>query len=315
MDMLYSLAIFLSALNGIILPMSAIGFLATAANHLKDRFWPLIKSRQTLLLTLTGVAGYLCQRRVPLEWFRLVGLAGSLLFTISGCTVLNMVYDRDIDRKMMRTRQRPLAAEQISAHTAAILGGLLITLGLVWALTLSWLYCLLVLIGTGLDVLVYTLWLKRRSAWSIVWGGLAGGLPLLAGRALVINRIDPAGLLLGLAIVCWIPSHNLTLGMLYSEDYLNAGVPIFLNVYGPAATRVAVTLSSLLTVLLMAAGFKLLDFSVPVIAILGAGGLGLVGLTLVSFVRPSRPAIVVLYKYSSFYMLATMLLLSFARLG
>jgi len=57
-------------------------------------------------------------------------VAGSLLVTISGCTVLNMVFDRDIDRKMERTRHRPLAAGQISVRAATILGGTLIALGL-----------------------------------------------------------------------------------------------------------------------------------------------------------------------------------------
>ena len=115
-------------------------------------------------------------------------------------------------------------------------------------------------------------------------------------------------------IVCWIPSHNLTLGMLFSADYLNAGVPTFLNVYGSAATRAGVSISSVLTVVLMAAAFDLLKFSVPVSAILGAGGLGLVGLGFYGLIRPSSQAVSALYKYSSIYMLAAMLLLSFAPL-
>jgi protoheme IX farnesyltransferase len=301
-------------MGGIIPAMSNVGSLAKAANHLKDDFWPLIKSRQTFLLTLTGAAGYLCQVPAPMNWLRFAGLAGSLLVTISGCTVLNMVFDRDIDRKMKRTSQRPLAANQVEAHTAATLGGSLIGLGLVWALGLSWLYCLLILTGACLDVLVYTVWLKRRSAWSIILGGLAGGMPILAGRALVIGRIEATGLLLALAVVCWIPSHNLTLAMLYSEDYLNAGVPTFLNIYGLTATRSAVAVSSVLTVLLTAAAFDRLGFSLAVLAILGASGLGLVGMALYGLARSSNTTDRVLYKYSSIYMLAVMLLLVFAAL-
>jgi len=126
-------------------------------------------------------------------------VAGSLLVTISGCTVLNMVFDRDIDRKMERTRHRPLAAGQTSVRAATILGGTLIALGLLWALVLSTLFFVLILAGAFLDVLVYTLWLKRYSPWSIVWGGFSGGMPIMAGRALVVGRIDAAGLLLALA--------------------------------------------------------------------------------------------------------------------
>ena len=222
--------------------MSRVDILVSNANQLKEHYWPLIKSRQTFLLALTGIAGYLCQRPVPMDWPRFAGVVGSLLITISGCTVLNMVFDRDIDQKMARTRQRPLAAMQVNVRKAAWLGSVLIILGLVWAMMLSELYFTLALAGVGLDVVVYTIWLKRRSAWSILWGGLSGGIPILASRALVISRIDATGLLLALAIVCWIPSHNLTLSMLYSEDYLNACIPTFLNVYGLAATRATVAL-------------------------------------------------------------------------
>jgi protoheme IX farnesyltransferase len=207
-----------------------MGNFITTANTLKDHYWPLIKSRQTFLLALTGVAGYLCERPVSMDWPRFASLVGSLLVTIGGCTVLNMVFDRDIDQKMARTRQRPLAAMQTHVGAAAALGSALIVLGLLWALSLSVLYFSLALAGAGLDVLVYTLWLKRRSAWSILWGGLSGGIPILASRALVVGRVDATGLLLAFAIVGWIPSHNLTLGMLYSEDYLNAGVPTFIRI-------------------------------------------------------------------------------------
>lgn len=247
--------------------MGSMEILITTANHLREHYWPLIKSRQTFLLTLTGVAGYFSQRLVPVDWPRFAGIVGSLLITIGGCTVINMVFDRDIDQKMTRTRQRPLAATQGSARVAAYLGSALIILGLLWALTLSILYFVLALAGAGLDVLVYTMWLKRRSAWSILWGGLSGGIPILACRALVIGRIDAIGSLLALAIVCWIPSHNLTLGMLYSEDYLHVGVPTFINVYGLVATRAFVALSSLLTVILMGAAFVRLNLSLLVYAI------------------------------------------------
>ena len=278
---------------------------------LKDRYWPLIKSRQTFLLTLTGVAGYLCGRPFPIDWLQFAYLAGSLLFTIGGCTSLNMVFDRDIDGIMERTHRRPLPAGQVGTGPASALGGGLIAAGLLFALGLSGLFFALALAGVCLDMLVYTLWLKRRSAWSILWGGLAGGLPILAGRSLALGRIDPAGLLLGLAIVCWIPSHNLTLGMLYSKDFLHAGVPVFLNVYGLSATHAAITFSGLLTWLAVTGAFARIGPSLPAQIILGLSGLGLLGLAVYAWARSSRRIILVLYKYSSIYLLAVMLLLGF----
>jgi protoheme IX farnesyltransferase len=289
--------------------------LAVTAKTVKTHYWPLFKSRQTFLLALTGAAGYLCQPAASLHWGRFAAMAGSLVMAISGCTVLNMVLDQDIDRKMKRTSTRPLAAGEADARHASLLGGALIGLGLLWSLALSPLYFALGLAGVALDLGVYTLWLKRRSAWSIIWGGLSGGMPLLAGRALAVGRVDGIGLLLALAIVCWIPSHNLTLSTFFADDYLMAGVPTFHNAYGWTATRLAMSFSSLSTAVLMVGALYWLGYPLPLLAVLIAGSLGLIALSVRASLRISKQAFLALYKYSSLYMLAAMLLLCFGILN
>jgi protoheme IX farnesyltransferase len=284
------------------------------ANLLKVNFWPLIKSRQTFLLTLTGMAGYLCRKSAPLDWLQFIGLLISLLLTISGCTVFNMLLDRDIDRKMVRTRERPLASGRVSPGIGLLLGSLLVVSGLLVAASLSWLYFVLILTGVGLNVVVYTLWLKRRSAWSILWGGLAGGMPILAGSVLAVGRIDSLGVLLALVIVCWIPSHNLTLSTLFSEDYLEAGLPTFMNSYGGTAVNLMVTISSLLVAMLVMLVCSMLGLSGLVLAFMFAASLGLVSLGVVSWIIPSPKLTGFMYKYSSVYMLASMLVLSISGL-
>jgi protoheme IX farnesyltransferase len=283
--------------------------LMATASMLKENYWPLIKSRQTFLLTLTGVAGYLCQPPVQSEWWRFSGLVVSLLITISGCTVLNMLFDRDIDLRMVRTSQRPLATGQVNPRSAGLLGSVLITLGLIWSAMLSMEYFLIILAGAGLNVLVYTLWLKRRSAWSIVFGGLAGGMPILAGRTLAMGHIDPYGQLLALVILCWIPSHNLTFSMLYSTDYINAAVPTFPSVYGGPATRFAIMLSSLLTASAMITAWANLEVPMPIVIAAVIASLGLLGIALIAWKKPSHKFITIQYKYSSLYMLLSMILL------
>ena len=79
--------------------------------------------------------------------------------------------------------------------------------------------------GLFFDVVIYTLWLKRRTPWSIVWGGISGGMPILAGRVLAVGRIEWIGVVLALAVLFWIPTHILTFSMRYREDYANAGIP------------------------------------------------------------------------------------------
>ena len=99
-----------------------------------------------------------------------------------------MWYDRDIDKVMDRTHHRPLAEGRISQKNALIFGITLSIAGVVLGLFLSPLYGIILFAGIFFDVVVYTLWLKRKTCWSIVWGGFAGGMPILAGRALGLGQ-------------------------------------------------------------------------------------------------------------------------------
>jgi protoheme IX farnesyltransferase len=292
--------------------MNQPSFLTATASRIKSDYWPLIKSRQTFLLTITGITGYLSLRPHPFDWAGFLGMIGSLIITISGCTIINMVYDIDIDIKMKRTSRRPLPSGHVSPKTATILGWSMLVIGLLWALALSLLYFVVVLGGAVLDLLIYTVWLKRHSAWSIVLGGLSGGMPILAGRALAIGRIDLVGILLGLTIVCWIPSHNLTLNLLHPADYYRAGIPIFPNVYGPVVSHILLIFSSLLAGGLMVAISMMIGLHLVISLILTFGGIGLVGFAIYVWIRFSNKTLLNMFKYSSFYMLGSMLILALA---
>jgi protoheme IX farnesyltransferase len=187
-------------------------------------FWALIKSRQTLLLLATGLAGYLSARPEGITGLTIALMLFGLSATISGTTALNMVIDRDIDARMARTAWRPLPSGTLTPLAAAIFGGGLVALGLGVAFLLSGVFGFVIAAGTFLDLVVYTLWLKRRSAWAIIFGGVSGGMPILAGRALVTGRVDGLGLLLALSVLLWIPTHIMTFSIKYAEDYRRAGV-------------------------------------------------------------------------------------------
>ena len=192
-------------------------------HHALRRYWPLIKSLQTGLLLATGVAGYLSAVRPAGHWLTLLGLAGSLFLAISGSTVLNMAYDRDIDACMKRTCWRPLPTGQVSVREAVVLGLVLSALGVGWALAMLPLYGAIVFAGLFFDVVVYTIWLKRRTPYSIIIGGLAGGMPVLAGRTLAVGQIDTVGVMLALGVLFWIPTHIMTFSMRHFDDYKTAG--------------------------------------------------------------------------------------------
>ncbi len=152
-------------------------------------YWPLTKSLQTGLLLSTGLAGFMSARCPVLHGYDFLGLGLSLFLAIAGSTILNMWYDRDLDAVMNRTHHRPLADGRVSPAEAVRLGLVLSALGVGLAMAMDLLYGLIVLAGLFFDVIVYTAWLKRRTGWSIVWGGIAGGMPILAGRSYGIGGV------------------------------------------------------------------------------------------------------------------------------
>ncbi len=274
-------------------------------------YWPLIKSLQTGLLLATGLAGYMTARCPVFNIPTILALTGSLFLAISGSTVLNMWYDRDIDSKMKRTQNRPLAGARIGQLEALRLGLVLSCLGVAWSVVIHPLYGLIVFAGLFFDVVIYTIWLKRRTAWSIVWGGISGGMPILAGRALGLGGIDWVGIALSLSILFWIPTHIMTFSMKYHEDYKTAGVPTFPSAYGFSVTRATIAFSSILAALMIgiaAYGIGMTWGYLRVLAVLSAG---LLGLAVSSLFKPSERVNFGLFKYASLYMLSSMLLMVF----
>jgi len=208
-------------------------------------YFPLIKSMQTALLLVTGITGYVSARCPVMTWEIFTGLTISLFLTISGSTILNMWYDRDIDVRMNRTKRRPLPSGTLDPNEALILGLSVSIVGLGIALSMSGIFGIIVFAGLFIDVVIYTIWLKRKTAWSIVWGGISGGMPILAGRVLGTGEIDSIGVLFAVAILLWIPTHILTFSMKYFDDYNAAGIPTFPSTYGNHKTRIIIALSSL----------------------------------------------------------------------
>jgi protoheme IX farnesyltransferase len=275
----------------------------------------LTKGRQTMLLLLTGLCSYVLTRGAQVRLWEAVGMAAGLLLSISGCTVLNMVLDRDLDARMSRTADRPLPAGRIETRQALAFGGTLAAVGLCIALQLDSGFGALVGLGLVFDLLVYTVWLKRRTAMSIFFGGVAGGMPPLAGRVLALGRIDAVGLLLAASVLLWIPSHILTLAMRYARDYERADVPVWPNVYGLANTRLLIATASLLNTVILAASGILLAMPPMLLAILLAASLVMAGLSALQVIKPSEERNWLLFKLASCYMLVAMLLLTIGGLA
>ena len=271
-------------------------------------YWPLIKSMQTALLLITGITGYVSARCPVTTWKTFVGLTISLFLTVSGSTILNMWYDRDIDAKMDRTKNRPLPLGTLNPTEALLLGLTISVMGVGLALSMSFVFGVVVFAGIFIDVVVYTIWLKRKTAWSIVWGGISGGMPILAGRALGTGEIDFIGVLFAVAILLWIPTHILTFSIKYFEDYNRAGVPTFPSTYGVYKTRVIIALSSLGAALAIAGVAYGLGLSWGYLRLFAVLTVGIVGLAGFSVFKPSENVNFGLFKYASLYMLGSMIM-------
>jgi protoheme IX farnesyltransferase len=273
-------------------------------------YWPLTKSLQTGLLLSTGLAGYMTARCPVMHWYDFLGLGLSLFLAIAGSTILNMWYDRDIDSVMNRTHHRPLADGRVSPAEALRLGLVLSVLGVGLAVMMSPLFGLVVFAGLFFDVIVYTLWLKRRTCWSIIFGGISGGMPILAGRSFGLGHMDGIGILLALAVLFWIPTHILTFSMRYHADYQAAKIPTFPSVYGFSFTRGTIAVASILAALSIALAGVLIGVQWGFVRLLAVLSAGLFMLAITSVFRPSERILFGLFKYASLYMLSAMILLS-----
>jgi protoheme IX farnesyltransferase len=277
-------------------------------------YWPLIKSLQTSLLLSTGLAGYMSARCPVMHWYTFLSLSLSLFLSIAGSTVINMWYDRDLDAKMKRTCNRPLASGQIAPTEALRLGLVLSVLGVGLAVVMQPLYGLVVFAGLFFDVVIYTIWLKRRTAWSILWGGISGAMPILAGRVLGMGRLDSVGIILSLAVLFWIPTHILTFAMRNNDDYRVAKVPTFASVYGFKFTQTAIAISSVFAALAIGTGGILIGIQWGFVRVLAVMSSGLLLLAVTSLLHPSDRMNFGLFKYASLYMLSAMILLSVGAL-
>lgn len=194
---------------------------------LVGQYVSLMKPRIIELLLITTVpVMFLAAGGVPDLLLVLATLVGGTLSAGSANT-LNCYIDRDIDAVMRRTSKRPLVTGTISPRGAMTFGVVLAVVSTLWlGLLVNWLSAWLALAALLFYVVGYTLLLKRRTAQNIVWGGIAGCMPVLIGWSAVTNTLSWSAFILFLVIFFWTPPHYWPLSMRFKEDYANADVPM-----------------------------------------------------------------------------------------
>ncbi|MDO5644832.1 MAG: heme o synthase [Dermabacter sp.] len=179
-----------------------------------------------LLLITTIPTMFLAQGGFP-SWLLILNTIIGGYLAAGGANALNMYLDRDIDAKMKRTRNRPLVTGEVSPRAAVIFGiTLSVISGLYLWLTVNAVSALLALAAILLYVVFYTMLLKRRTSQNIVWGGIAGCMPVLIGWSAVTGGVSWSALFLFLVIFFWTPPHYWPLAEKFTKDYERAGVPM-----------------------------------------------------------------------------------------
>jgi len=179
-----------------------------------------------LLLVTTVPVMFLAQGGVPSLWLVVATLLGGTL-SAGAANTFNSVYDRDIDRLMHRTSNRPMVTGEIAPREALVFAAVLTVVSTVWfALVVNVVSAVLSLVAIVLYAVGYTMLLKRRTAQNIVWGGVAGCMPALIGWSAVTGTLAWPAVVLFLVIFFWTPPHYWPLSMAFKEDYANAQVPM-----------------------------------------------------------------------------------------
>lgn len=222
----------------------------------------------------------------------------------AGCDTLTCYFDRDIDAVMRRTRNRPIPSGRITPRRALIWGVFLTALGLVLAYSINVLSLLWIVLGVVDNVVVYSLFLKRRHPLNIILGGVSGGLPVMFGWSAVTNSVALLPVLLASLVVLWIPGHIWSLAIFAKEDYERARVPML-----PVVTKLQTALRCIVSTVVLMIPFSLWIFF--------EGGFGLIYLAIAIlfgtwtlyinmklFLRPSTDLAYRAFKISSPYLFA-----------
>ena len=221
---------------------------AHAAGGSIGDFVALMKPRVMSLVVFTALVGMLLAPQQPHPALGAIALV-CIAVGAGASGALNMWYDADIDALMQRTASRPIPRGHVTPDEALTFGtvlaiGSVATLGLI----VNWVAGALLAFTIAFYILVYTMWLKRRTPQNIVIGGAAGAFPPMIGWAAATGSVGIESLALFAIIFMWTPPHFWALALYRARDYSRAGVPMLPVVAGPEETRKQIVIYSALLV-------------------------------------------------------------------
>lgn len=199
-----------------------------------SQLYMVLKLRIGMAIAVCGLAGLaVTPGEAPPTWqIAVLGLA--ILLSSASAGAFNHYVERDLDAKMVRTRNRPFVTGRFRPGLPWLwaIGAMLVVAVAGAALILNVPAALHTFLGAFIYGVVYTVWLKRRTAWNIVLGGLAGSFAVLAGASAVDPSLSPAPVWLAIVLFLWTPPHFWSLAIALHDDYKAAGVPMLPVVVG-----------------------------------------------------------------------------------
>jgi protoheme IX farnesyltransferase len=211
----------------------------------------LFKVRIGVAIALAAAAGLAVEDGARIDVFSGTILVLSVLIASAAAGAFNQYVERDLDVKMARTKNRPFVTGTLKhgPFWLWVVGAMTAASVLATVLASNWLAAAYVFLGAFTYGVVYTVWLKRRTWWNIVVGGLAGSFAVLSGAAAVSPVPGPEALALAVVLFLWTPPHFWSLAIACRKDYAAAGVPMLPVVVGDARAARAILASACLLVL------------------------------------------------------------------
>ncbi len=263
----------------------------------------MTKPRIVFLLDLTAVTAFLVARPT-LDLIRIAAVLVAGTLASGGAGALNNYVDRELDREMRRTSQRPIPKGTITPDRALVFGLALVGSALaISILLLPLLASLFIFLGAAIYVLFYTKYLKPRTTMNIVLGGSAGSCAPLAGWAAATGSLSiPTPWLMALLVFVWTPSHFWSLALRASNDYSHAGIPMLPVVVGEKRAAQYIALNTFLLVPVSLLFVVLGEFSLLYLVVAGALGLAMILVDVKLAQNPTKAQAWTAFKISSPYL-------------
>jgi len=281
--------------------------LQVTAQQTVKNYVEVTKPPIVFLLVFTSFATMLVawkQTLLPLSPTLVVAALASITAASAGCDTLTSYIDRDIDKIMHRTRNRPIPSGRIRPDKALAWGLFLAAFGMAVAFWINLLSFVWIALGVIDNVVVYSLFLKRRSSLNIILGGVSGGLPVMFGWSAVANGIALLPILLAALVVLWIPGHIWSLAIFTKDDYERAQIPML-----PVVTKLKTALRCIVSTIVLMIPFSLWiffagRFGLIYLAVAILFGAWVLYINIKLFLQPNNDMAYKAFKVSSPYLFA-----------